>query len=119
MLAAAARDAKLKAIVLKSLAFASLPEREQRGGGPKKPPRSTEYLRYYGVTLGLCARAHPSHSDPSMMMTQIITGIEIVFEKSLLHCYTLCHTVTLSHVTVTHSVVVVVVFCHTVTLSQR
>ena len=59
MLAAAARDAKSKAIVLKSLAFASLPEREQRGGGPKKPPRSTEYLRYYGVTLGLSALRAP------------------------------------------------------------
>jgi hypothetical protein len=51
-----------------------------------------------------------------MMTTQIITGIDLVFEKSLL-LQLLCHTVTLSHVT--HTVVVVVVFCHTPEFSQR
>jgi hypothetical protein len=76
MLAAAARDAKSKAIVLKSLAFASLPEESREEADLRAA--STEYRTLWGwVCGGVCAlrtRVTPS-------MTQIITGIDLVFEK--------------------------------------
>ena len=56
MLAAAARDAKSKAIVLKSLAFASLPEESREEADPRSlRAASTEYA----TTLWLCALRTP------------------------------------------------------------
>ena len=62
MLAAAARDAKSKAIVLKSLAFASLPEEIREEAELRAA--ATEYIPY-ALGLGLWRSVRTAHpSDP-------------------------------------------------------
>ena len=97
MLAAAARDAKSKAIVLKSLAFASLPEEIREEAELRAA--ATEYRTLWGwVCGGVCAlrtrvtpRWHKSLPELTLFLKK--ARFYKLQRSATVHC---CHTVTLS-----------------------